>query len=58
MGWGVEPGHVELGGTATDRQVFVVCAAGAAELLVVALITKASGGGEKIRVSREAKVRG
>lgn len=58
----VKPGHVEFGRTATDRQVFVLCAARATELLVVALtlITTASGKrrGEKNDESGDGKVRG
>lgn len=38
MGRRVEPGHAELVRAATDRQVFVLSADGAAELLVVALL--------------------
>lgn len=50
MGWGVQPGHTDFGWTATDRQVFVLRAARAAGLLVVALIQTAE---RKTRVKME-----
>lgn len=59
MGRRVESGHAEFGRVATDRQVFVLCTDGAAELLVVALVTTASWKRrwEKNDESRDGKVR-
>lgn len=58
----VKPGHVEFGRMLTDRQVFVLCAARATELLVVALtlITTATGKrrGETNDESGDVRVRG
>lgn len=42
VGWRVKPGHAEFGWMTTDWQVFVLRTDGAAELLVVALVTAAS----------------
>lgn len=41
MRWRVKPGHAGFGRAMTNRQVLVVCAHGAAELFVVALVTTA-----------------
>lgn len=43
MWWRVEPGHVGFGMTVVDRQIFVVRAARAAKLEVIALIPTATG---------------
>lgn len=51
MGRGVQPGHTHCGWTATGWQVFVLRAARAAALLVVALIQTAK---RKTRVKMEA----
>lgn len=53
MGRWVKPGHgFEFGRMATDQQVFVLCTDGAAEILVVALVTAATRGEKRKRDGR------